>query len=407
MSLAPFAIRDFRLFQGIRFLLTLAIQMQSVAVGWHVYDLTRDPLDLGYVGLAQFLPIIGFFPISGHAADRFDRRRVLIFCYLGVIASSVLLSWTTYAGIRDVRVIYAILVLFGITRAFSGPAGVALVTNIVPMEHYPKAVAWSSTIWQTAAIVGPSVGGLVYGLGGAKLVFNVSAALGLVSLSLLLSMRVRTGRMEKTATSLETLSAGLRYVWSQRLILGSITLDLFAVLLGGAVALLPIYARDVLHTGPWGLGLLRSAPAIGAAATAAWIAFHPIQRRAGATMFVCVGIFGVATTVFALSSWYWLSLVALVIAGASDMVSVVVRATLVQVTTPIEKRGRVAAVNQVFIGASNELGEFESGLTAAWLGPVRAGAIGGLATVLVVIACAFLFPSLRKVDRIDQPPPTA
>ena len=377
--------------------------MQSVAVAWQVYEMTRRPLDLGYVGLVQFLPLVGLSPLTGHVADRFDRRLVVLVCNLGVALSALLLLGSTLAHTPHVYFVYAILAFFGTVRAFAGPAASALVTHLVPMEQFPDAVAWGSTVWQTATVLGPALGGVVYGIsGGAGGVYALSALLSGIAFSCVLAMHVRTGRMERTAMSLSTLSAGVRYVFSQKLILGSITLDLFAVLLGGAVALLPIFARDVLHTGPWGLGLLRSAPALGASIMAVWLAFHPLRRRVGLLMFACVGLFGVATVVFALSRTYLLSLAALVVAGASDMVSVVVRGTLVQIATPPEMRGRVSAVNQVFVGASNELGEFESGVTAAWFGAIPAAVFGGVATCVVVATCMLLFPALRRVDRIDR-----
>ena len=403
MGLRLFVYRDFRLYQCARFLLTIAIQMQSVAVGWQVYDLTRRPRDLGIVGLMQFLPLIGLSPITGHTADRFDRRTVVLVCNLGLATSALLLLASTLAQTQHAYFIYATLIFFGAVRAFSGPATSALVTHLVPMEDFPEAVAWGSTVWQAATVIGPAMGGVVYAAsGGAGGVYAVSALSSLAAFGCVLAMKVRTGRMERSGPTLGTLLAGVRYVFSQKLILGSITLDLFAVLLGGAVALLPIFARDILHTGPWGLGILRSAPALGALIMAVWVAYHPLRRRAGLTMFACVGLFGIATVVFALSHVYLLSLAALIVAGASDMVSVVVRGTLVQIATPPEMRGRVSAVNQVFVGASNELGEFESGLTADWLGVVPAAVFGGVATCVVVAACVFLFPALRRVDRLDR-----
>ncbi|WP_394847701.1 MFS transporter [Pendulispora brunnea] len=400
-----FRYRDFRLYQCARFLLTIAIQMQSVAVAWQVYDLTRRPLALGYVGLAQFLPMVCLSPLTGAAADRFDRRRVVMVTNLGIATSAVLLLTSALMHVEHAYFIYAILAFFGTVRAFSGPAASALVTHLVPMEEFPRSVAWSSTVWQIATVLGPALGGVVYGLfGGPAGVYAISALLATAAFAGVFALKVRTGRMEGRATSLATLSAGVRYVFSQKLLLGSITLDLFAVLLGGAVALLPIFARDILHTGPWGLGLLRSAPALGASMMAIWLAFHPLRQKVGLLMFACVGLYGVATIVFALSQTYLLSLAALVVAGASDMVSVVVRGTLVQIATPPAMRGRVSAVNQVFVGASNELGEFESGLTAALFGTVRAAVLGGVATCAVVLTCMKLFPALRNVDRIDQVP---
>ncbi len=402
-GLKVFTYRDFRLYQAGRFFLTLAIQIQSVAVAWQVYDMTSRARDLGFVGLAQFLPMVGLSPITGHIADRFDRRLVVLLCNLGIFVSSLLLLATTWAHVEHVYIVYVILMFYGAMRAFLGPANSALITHLVPIEEFPAAVTWSSTTWQVATVVGPALGGVLYGISGnAGHAYAAGAILGLLAMICVLGLHVRTGRMERKGTSMSTLLAGVRYVFSQKIVLGSITLDLFAVLLGGAVALLPIYARDILHTGPSGLGLLRSAPAIGAALVAIWLAFHPLRRKVGLQLFACVGIFGVATIVFALSRVYWLSLAALVVTGAADMVSVVVRGTVVQIATPAAMRGRVSAVNQVFVGASNELGEFESGLTADWFGTVPAAVMGGVATCIVVVACFYLFPKLRRVDRLDK-----
>ncbi|MGH7285809.1 MAG: MFS transporter [Polyangiaceae bacterium] len=404
-----FANADFRRYQTARFLVTIGIQMQSVAVGWHVYDITRSPLALGYVGLAQFLPQITFAPFTGHVADRFDRRGVVLVCYTAVLATALLLLATI--GVKTMLPLYAILFLFGTTRAFIGPASSALLTNIVPLELFPRAVAWGSTVWQVAAIVGPSAGGAVYALGagrqndtarGAAVVFVSCAILTVLSFIAVARMHIRTGRLEQKAMSMDTLLAGVRYVLKNKMILGSISLDLFAVLLGGAVALLPIFAKDVLHTEAWGLGILRSAPAAGASIMAVVFANRPMRRHAGAWMLFCVFIFGIATIVFALSKSFWLSVVALFVVGASDMVSVVVRSVVVQIATPSEMRGRVSAVNFVFVGASNELGEFESGLTAQWWGATRAAALGGIATCAVVALWTVMFPSLRNVDRLED-----
>ncbi len=403
MSYAAFGYRDFRLYQGARFFLTLGIQMQSVAVGWQVYELTHRAIDLGYVGLAQFLPAIGLSLVTGHVADRFDRRRVLLVCQLGVALTALLLLACAVFHVHDPRAIYAILVLFGTTRAFSGPAASALLTHLVPTEAFPNAVAWSSTVWQAAAIAGPALGGVVYGAShGPGAVFACSAVLSLTAFSLVAALHVRTGRMELRAASLSTLLAGVKYVFQEKVVLGTISLDLFAVLLGGAVALLPIFARDILDVGPWGLGILRSAPAFGAALMALLLAFRPLKHKAGPIMLMAVGVFGVATIVFGMSKSFWLSLAALVVVGASDMISVVIRSTLVQISTPPAMRGRVSAVNLVFVGASNELGEFESGITAAWLGAARAVVLGGIATCGVVAIWAQAFPALRRIDRLDE-----
>ncbi len=399
---APFAHRDFRLYMGVRFLGTVANLMLSVAVGWEVYERTRDPFALGLVGLFQFLPAVFLSLATGHVADRFDRRRVVGICYaaLGVIATLL------YVQSRFVRhavwPIYSVMALFAVARAFAQPAGQALVPDLVPPHLFSRAVAWGSSVFEAAAICGPALGGWVYGLfGGAGSVYLTGAVLYFVASVLIAAMDVRTGRMEKKAVSLETVLAGVVYVWRNKVILGSVTLDLFAVLFGGAVALLPVYAHDILEVGPTGLGILRSAPSVGAGVVALVIAFFPLKKRVGATMLACVATFGLATVVFGLSRNIVLSLVALVVVGAADMVSVVIRQTLVQIATPGAMRGRVSAVNLVFIGASNELGEMESGMTASWFGTVPAVVFGGLAAVLVVAIYALKFPELRKVENLE------
>jgi MFS family permease len=404
---AAFAYRDFRLYMGVRFLGTVAGLMLSVAVGWEVYERTHDPFDLGLVGLFQFLPAILLSLVTGHVADRFDRRRVVGLCYGALSAISVLLYLQSRLATHAVWPIYSVMALFAVARAFAQPAGQALVPDLVPPELFSGAVAWGSSVFEAAAIFGPALGGWVYGLaGGAGSVYLAGAALYFVATFLIAAMEVRTGRMEKKAVSVETLLAGVVYVWKNKIILGSVTLDLFAVLFGGAVALLPVYAHDILKVGPLGLGVLRSAPSIGAATVAVAIAHRPLKKHVGATMLACVAVFGVATVVFGLSRNFFLSLAALAIVGASDMVSVVVRQTLVQVATPGAMRGRVSAVNQVFIGASNELGELESGMTASWFGTVPAVVYGGIAAVVVVLVYAFRFPELRKVENLElQPAP--
>jgi len=379
--------------------------MQSVAVGWQVYSITHRPLDLGYVGLAQFVPAVVLSLATGAVADRFDRRRIVVLCQCAYAATAAMLFLYARAGATRVEPIYAALVFFGVARAFAGPAAQSLLPMLVPAEDLTNAITWSTSIWEIASIAGPAVGGLVYGAAGSPTaVYAVSAGMALGAAALTATLRPRAIQLERREVTPETLFAGLRYVWREKLILGAISLDLFAVLFGGAVALLPAIAHDVLHTGPRGLGLLRSAPALGALAVSLWLAHHPLRRRVGRTMFACVGVFGVATIVFGLSHSFVLSLVALVAIGASDMVSVVVRLVLVQTNTPEAMRGRVSAVNLVFVGASNELGEFESGLTAAWLGLVPAVILGGVGTLAVVAVCALLFPALRQVDRLDRVP---
>jgi len=398
----PFAHRDFRLYMGVRFLGTVASLMLSVAVGWEVYDRTHSTLALGFVGLFQFLPAILLSLATGHVADRFDRRRVVGICYGALVVVATLLYLQSRFATSSIWPIYAVMTLLAVARAFAGPASQALVPDLVPPEVFGRAVAWGSSVFEAAAICGPAIGGWVYTLSGkAAAVYLTAAALYFVATVLIASMRVRTGRMEPRGASVETVLAGVVYVWKNKVILGSITLDLFAVLFGGAVALLPAYAQDILHIGPQGLGLLRSAPSVGAGVVAITIGFFPMKKHVGVIMLGCVGLFGLGTIVFGVSRNVALSLVALVVIGGADMVSVVVRQTLVQVATPGAMRGRVSAVNQVFIGASNELGELESGMTAAWLGTVPAVVFGGIAAVVVVIAYALLFPELRKVKNLE------
>ncbi|GMV66323.1 MAG: MFS transporter [Candidatus Hinthialibacteria bacterium] len=402
-SRIAFTHRDFRFFQLARFFTIAAGQMLSVAVGWQVYALTSDPLALGIIGLVLFLPGAGFVMVTGHVADRFDRRLVVLLCHLTQIACSISLAVMTLSGIEDLWPIYTILFILGTANAFQGPASQAILPLLVPLEHFSNAVAWNSSIWQLAVILGPSLGGILYSLsGGAHVVYLSHALLDSLALLAIFALNLRTGRMETAAFSRETLTAGLNFIFRQKAILGTISLDLFAVLLGGAVALLPIYARDILHIGPAGLGVLRGAPAVGASLTALAVAHLPPMRRAGPTMLWCVAGFGLVTIIFGISTHFLLSLACLFLLGAFDMVSVIVRHTLVQVLTPHSMQGRVAAVNLVFIGASNELGEFESGVTADWFGVIPAVVIGGIGTLLVVLAWSVLFPELRRVRRLED-----
>ena len=384
-----------------RFFIVLALEMQSVAVGWQVYEITKRPLDLGYVGLAQFLPGFALFLFAGHAADLFDRRRLLIGCYGGFALCSVLLLVISREAPRSVHLIYLVLVLLGVVRCFNWPASRALLPLLVPEEHFPNAVAWNASSLQIATIAGPALGGIAYALFyGPEAVYAMAAAVSVLAIAMTVRIQPRPAARSKDPVSLRTVLAGFRFIWEKKLILGSISLDMFAVLLGGAVALLPIYAKEILQTGPWGLGLLRSAPSVGAALMAIVVAHWPIRQRAGMTMLLCVAGFGVLTIVFGISRSLIVSLVALFLLGASDMVSVIIRATLVQVATPDEMRGRVNAVDMLFIGVSNELGEFESGLTAQWFGTVPAVVLGGIGTLIILVAWAWLFPELRKADQL-------
>ena len=400
---AAFQSRDFRFLAAARTVATVALQMQAVAVGFQVYALTHRAITLGYVGLAQFLPVVTLSLATGHAADRFDRRGILIGCHVLAAACSVAFWLLARSASPSLFAIYATLLVLGVARAFSGPASAALLPSLVPTAHFPNAASWQSTLWQIGAIGGPSLGGLLYGLRGSAEPVYLAAAVGIVSAMLLTAcIRMRSGRLERRPPSIATVLAGLKYVWSSKILLGSISLDLFAVFLGGAVALLPIYATDVLHVGAQGLGLLRSAPALGSAVMAIYLAFRPLRRRIGRTMMLFVAVFGVATIVFGLSKSFLLSLAALTILGAADMVSVVVRMTLEQAAAPPSMRGRVSAVKFVLVGASNELGDLESGVAAALLGAVPAVVVGGVGTVLVVAIWSVLFPELRSVDRFED-----
>jgi MFS family permease len=402
-GLAVFKSTDFALYQVVRFCVVAGLEMQSVAVGWQVYEITRSPLDLGLVGLAQFLPNILLFLWAGHTADRFDRKKVLYVCQAGFALCSIALIEISHRGLRDVRPIFAVLVLLGIVRSFNAPAGRSLLPLLVPRELFPRAVAWNATTFQAATILGPAIGGLLYALfRGPVGVYVTSVAALAVATAALARVHLQSVQRLQEVANLRAVLAGLHYIWTHKPILGSISLDLFAVLLGGSVALLPVYAREILHTGPWGLGLLRAAPGLGAATMAILLAYRPLRRRAGPIMLWCVAAFGASTIVFGISHNLTLSLAALVLLGGTDMVSIVVRGTLVQIATPDEVRGRVNAVDMIFIGASNELGEFESGLTAHWFGTVPAVILGGAGTLLVVGLWAWLFPELRKVDKLTS-----
>ena len=376
--------------------------MQAVATGWYLYDLTGDPLTLAYAGLAVFLPIALLTLPGGDLADRLDRRRILGAAHAVLALCAALLMLLTWLGTAATAPFYLVLALSGAARAFSGPAVQSFVPFLVPRERFAPAVAWSSSANQTATVLGPAAGGAVYLL-GAPAAFAACLVLSAFVAAATLAIRTRTaGRREPGSTALARALAGLRYLRLQPVVLGAITLDLFAVLLGGVTALLPIFARDILQVGPDGLGLMRSAIAVGAVTMALALANLPAQRQphAGRAMFAGVALFGAAVLVFGLSGSFLLSLAALAVAGAADMVSVYVRSTVVQLGTPDEMRGRVSAVHMLFVGASNELGEFRAGVVAAWLGAVPAALAGGLATLAVVALWGRLFPELRRVERV-------
>jgi len=398
--------RDFRRYQMARVFVIMGAEAQALAVAWQIYEITHKALYLGYTGLALFLPGLIFMLPAGHAADRFDRRKVILFCYSLQVLCTLGLFLFAWFGQRNIALIYLVLFLVGTGRAFSGPAASALIPHLVPKDVFVNAVTWGATIFQIANIAGPALGGVLYTLPlhghlhGASLVYVCTMASLLWFLLLVKSLSVRPGRMEHRAVSKDVLLAGFRYVMQKKILLGSISLDLFAVLLGGAVALMPIYAQEVLHTGARGLGMLRAAPALGALLISLTLTLRPIRRRSGMLMFVCVAIFGAATIVFGVSHTLVVSLIALFFVGASDMVSVVIRSAILQLATPQEMRGRVSAVNSLFVGASNELGEFESGLTAHWWGAVRAVIYGGIGSLMVTGIWSVLFPSLRKADEL-------
>ena len=397
---AAFRHSAFSRYWAARFLTTFATQIVSVAVGWQIYDLTRDPFDLGLVGIIQFAPSLLLVLITGSVADRFGRRLIMSLSAFLEAGCALALLFLTWRGLTGPGEVFAILFMFGIARAFFGPASASLVANLVPAEDFANAIAWNSSAWQTATIVGPVAGGLLYGL-SATTASGVAPAFMLAAGLLIISIPKPAQHSETEKTSLETIFAGFRYIWSEKIVLGAISLDLFAVLLSGAVALLPVYARDILELGPWGLGLLRAAPGIGAILVAVWLTSHPIRDHAGMIMLFFVAMFGAFTIVFGVSTVPWLSILALALLGATDMISVYVRETLIQLWTPDRVRGRVNAVNMVFVGASNELGEFRAGTMAALIGTVPAVVIGGVGAIAVAGIWAVIFPALRKVRRLD------
>ncbi|WP_312365272.1 MFS transporter [Ensifer sp.] len=399
---AAFRHIGYRRYFFSRFLAYFAIQIISVAVGWQIYDLTRDPFDLGLIGLFQFLPSLVLILVTGSVADRYNRRMIMGICMVVSTLCAVALLMLTITGLFSPWPVYAILVVFGIERAFLAPASQSLAPNLVPPEDLPNAIAWNSTSWQTAMIVGPVAGGLIYGFGSIA-PYAVGVCFFAAAALMVFAIPKPAARSKAPVQSWETITAGFRYIKAEKVVLGAISLDLFAVLLGGAVALMPVFARDILDLGPWGLGLLRAAPGVGAVGMAVWLAAHPIRHRAGILMFTGVALFGLGTVVFGLSATPWVSIAALVVMGAADMISVYVREILITLWTPDELRGRVNAVNMVFVGASNELGEFRAGMMASGFGAVFAVAFGGAGTLLVSVLWALGFPQLRKIDTLDVP----
>jgi MFS family permease len=379
---------------------SFGFQVVSVAVGWQIYEITGRAFDLGLIGLVQFIPSLVLALPAGHLADQVDRRRIVLLGLIVEFVAIVALTLLTFAGRVHETGILALVFVVSVAKAFEFPALQSMLPSLVPAAILPRAVAASASAFQTAMIVGPALGGVLYAF-GPGVVYATAALLYLVAATLMARLDYVQVVRPREPTTLRTLFAGVGYIRRRPDILGVISLDLFAVLLGGATALLPIFARDILHTGPWGLGLLRAAPAVGALLLSLWLARHTLERRVGLTMFAAVAGFGLATLAFAVSTTLWLSLASLFALGAFDMVSVVIRSALVQLDTPDQMRGRVSAVNAIFINTSNQLGEFESGMTAAWFGAVPATVIGGIGTLVVVALWMAWFPGLRRRQRLQ------
>jgi MFS family permease len=399
--------RDYLCYWASRWTGSFAAQIQSVAMGWQMYALARQTRSVeesaflvGMIGLAAFLPVLLLTLPAGESADRHDRKKVLLLCFTGEIVSVLTLAIATWRGFASVPLLLVIAALFGASRAFFAPANTALGPMLVPRKLLPRAIAWNSLAWQSASIAGPAAGGLLVAASPAHAYFTTFALYLLAGLAV--TMIRKSGQPEvQPGSRWQLMKEGLAYVWRQKIVFGAISLDLFAVLLGGATALLPVFARDILHVGPEGFGILRAGPAIGATIVGLSLAANPIRAKAGLWMFGGVAMFGLATIVFGLSKSLWLSVAALAVLGGADMLSVFVRQTLVQLVTPDPMRGRVAAVSSVFIGASNELGEFESGVVARFLGPIGAAVFGGVGALIVTGLWARLFPALRKADRLE------
>ncbi|MBF2004192.1 MFS transporter [Chlorogloeopsis fritschii PCC 9212] len=401
----PFAalrFRDYRLFTIGRVLLFTGSQMQTVAIGWELYERTSSAMVLGGVGLAQVLPMIALTLITGHVADKSDRKRTTLFSIMLLALCSLALAVVSYSQ-GAIVLVYTCLFLTGVARAFLKPASDALMWQLIPVSIFTNAATWNSTSFQLATVIGPALGGFaIAAFGRATGVYVLATMAALLCFALTAVIKEQKTTFSKEPISLKALSAGAKFVWQNQLILAAITLDMFAVLLGGAVALLPIFAKDILHVGPIELGYLQAAPSIGALIMAVALAHLPPLRQAGPALLWSVVGFGVVTIIFGLSRWFWLSLLMLALSGALDSISVVIRHTLVQIRTPDYLRGRVAAINSVFISASNELGGFESGLTAALFGPIISVVGGGIGTILVVVATAMIWPEIRKLGALHE-----
>jgi MFS family permease len=399
--------RDYVLYWCSRAASTLGVQIQAVTLGWQMYDIARRTmsvpeasLQVGLVGLVTFLPLLVLALPAGEAADRYDRKNILLLCFGVELAAVVALLAAAFFNLASVPFLLCAALAFGIGRAFLSPANTALGPMLVSRALLPRAIAWNALAWQSASIAGPALGGLLVAYAPSS-AYAASAGLYVFSIIVLLLIRAPTQPAVQAGSRLTLIREGLAYVWRQKVVFGAISLDLFAVLLGGATALLPVFARDVLHVGAEGFGVLRAAPAIGATAIGLYLAREPVRRHAGLIMFWGVAVFGAATLVFAVSEIFWLSVAALAVLGGADMLSVFVRQTLVQLVTPDPMRGRVAAVSTLFISASNELGEFESGVAARFLGPIGAAIFGGAGALFVTALWAKLFPDLRKADRLE------
>ena len=403
---AALKIPDYRLFISQRFCITLAIQIQAVVVAWQIYELTNDPLSLGLIGLAEAIPSIGVSLYAGHIADIVQRKKIILLCLSTLAVCSIaLLLFTLNVGevLQQFGVIpiYSVIFLSGIARGFLTPAQFAYMPQLVPRELYSNAITWNSTLWETASIGGPALGGFLYGFYGIRASYIADVTLMLLGLSLALGISNKPLPPESDEQGIaEKIKAGLRFVFSNQILLGAISLDLFAVLFGGAVALLPIFAKDILHAGPEALGLLRAAPSIGALIMAFYITHNPITRNTGMTMLYCVGGFGVCMILFAISTNFWISLFLLIMSGMFDCVSVIIRGTILQTLTPENMKGRVSAVNHIFVGSSNEIGMFESGVAASVFGVVRSVVLGGIMTLVSVTTIGTIAKSLRKLQRL-------
>lgn len=401
-GLAAMRYGDFQLMVVGKVFGWMALHMMMVAIALQVWEETKDPWNLAFIGLSTFAPAMGFALVTGYVADLFDRKRVVAACYAVVLLSALLLLLVTKTGFTEVWHVFAILIIMGTGRAFYQPAANSLVPNLVPAAIFPNAVAWHTSTNKVCQTVGPALGGIVYELQGPGAVYltaSIGLAIGLVTI---LFVRTKTTREGREPTTLRVLLAGIVFVYRKKIVLGAITLDLFAVLLGGVTILLPIYAMDILQVGPSGAGLLRSAMAAGSLATGLALTLVTMERAVGKILYVTVIVYGAATVVFGLSELYWLSLAAMATLGAADMVSVYIRVTLIQIATPDDMRGRVSAVNSVFTGASNELGESRAGAMAALIGTVPAVVVGGLGAIAVTLACWKLFPELTRVERMDR-----